>query len=1090
MCPVSSAFLCSDLSSPVCSVVLSAQPSTKSHSNFNSSWKKADNSIVSEHDLQPFPIDMMERLNQTRPVWFLPNKSRESTTHCLRGRKKGNFIVRKSSLLDTYALTVLLSEDSRFVEHYLINVLPDNTVKLEGSQITFSSILLLVSHYCQCCDELPVKLCLPDALAQATTSTDLSLLAHLGEEFWESFSAQECVGNHTISEENAVSQENINQTTFKTLRTHCEKLAPEDPMLCRNVLSVKVPPSFSHGNMKNNYEGSSCNNSLSVTQESRTNIFFTPGLERENSSNIDLSNVELEVKHKKIRASHSLREDINDSNAVCFHSSLDDKVSDYEDLEKLDTCNSPSPSSNVDFENQKQQDSIILDIESQSTEDFGKELLFNCNQTHETTKVTSPNLQQEQPAERAVHSGSFKIQNTSTVITDMEYGDPSSPLYAVPVDAVNNEHVLERLETTQNSIISMPHPEKLKPQNCLRDSFMRNENGLSSISKTVLNGPEVFSQKHHSETQDPGQRSEEHINYFKHCKPKEGNVHFSSNVSNEELNIPEKPHISFKRLQCQEGWASDSSWEWCDLEEVKKEKQLQNTKSLCVASDFTKYEKLEGIKELEDKVTVLVDYDEIATFSKHWNQETCDSFFHPAQGTCIEKYNNEKKETSSCDTSHDTALLNSGRESNIDVQNQDLTNFLADDCVKRSCSVHTSGHVTTAPWNIHTPQDEVIRNYIFSLANDNSTFFAKKIDSFIKCTKESQQVNPEDYLKRIRQFMSGLSNFLVKNGEGKFVELIMQERGKLQANKFLNMDLIIEETLHELVIKPLKDDIYLILNHKYSRDNSLFSLREGIKYAKSKTPRELGIRKVLEPPGSGCLAVVKTYFKQMENEHSPLKKLENLLRAMSIVCNSVNDTGSTQRKEHTSIGADDFLPILVYVLSQCELTSAEIEFNYMWGLLHSSWHLGEGGYYLITLSSAVHALKQLYLESVKITRKPVHPLFTPLKQPEGETRLPSICDLQGYLKVMFPDEGSGDVLYKTLPVPPNMTTKEVCRMAASKFGVTNAQDYGLFKLVGDVEFKLIECECPQTVKAEAVACDKDISFIYRRCEGKFAWPYW
>lgn len=37
--------------------------------------------------------------------------------------------------------------------------------------------------------------------------------------------------------------------------------------------------------------------------------------------------------------------------------------------------------------------------------------------------------------------------------------------------------------------------------------------------------------------------------------------------------------------------------------------------------------------------------------------------------------------------------------------------------------------------------------------------------------------------------------------------------------------------------------------------------------------------------------------------------------------------------------------------------TAEIEAEYMWGLLHPSLFSGEGGYYLTTLSSAVHVLK-------------------------------------------------------------------------------------------------------------------------------------
>ena len=55
----------------------------------------------------------------------------------------------------------------------------------------------------------------------------------------------------------------------------------------------------------------------------------------------------------------------------------------------------------------------------------------------------------------------------------------------------------------------------------------------------------------------------------------------------------------------------------------------------------------------------------------------------------------------------------------------------------------------------------------------------------------------------------------------------------------------------------------------------------------------------------------------------------------------------------------DFLPMFIYVLVQCGTVSAEIEADYMWGLLHPSLLSGEGGYHLTTLSSAVHVLKNL-----------------------------------------------------------------------------------------------------------------------------------
>lgn len=36
------------------------------------------------------------------------------------------------------------------------------------------------------------------------------------------------------------------------------------------------------------------------------------------------------------------------------------------------------------------------------------------------------------------------------------------------------------------------------------------------------------------------------------------------------------------------------------------------------------------------------------------------------------------------------------------------------------------------------------------------------------------------------------------------------------------------------------------------------------------------------------------------------------------------------------LGADEFLPLLVYIVAKCGFFSAEIEAEYMWGLLNTS----------------------------------------------------------------------------------------------------------------------------------------------------------
>jgi hypothetical protein len=106
------------------------------------------------------------------------------------------------------------------------------------------------------------------------------------------------------------------------------------------------------------------------------------------------------------------------------------------------------------------------------------------------------------------------------------------------------------------------------------------------------------------------------------------------------------------------------------------------------------------------------------------------------------------------------------------------------------------------------------------------------------------------------------------------------------------------------------------------------------------------------------------------------------------VKNSKTEVGG----EDLVLGADDFLPIFIYVLAQIQFHHAEIESEYMWGLLDPSLLTGEGGYYLTTLSSAVMVIKQIHETDASSGRKKRVP------------RLPRIGDLQGYMRVQLPSE--------------------------------------------------------------------------------------
>ncbi|XP_012215187.1 protein sprint isoform X3 [Linepithema humile] len=355
-----------------------------------------------------------------------------------------------------------------------------------------------------------------------------------------------------------------------------------------------------------------------------------------------------------------------------------------------------------------------------------------------------------------------------------------------------------------------------------------------------------------------------------------------------------------------------------------------------------------------------------------------------------------------------------------------------------------------------------IRTYALQLAADKTTTFSQNIDNFIQCTRESKEASPHVVMRNMRQFMSGMKNYLVKHGERGFEKEVEKERLKLRANEFLNLDAILEDVMMGLVVRPLREHVCQLFIDHYAATGALQTLAENIQHAQGKTIHELGVRSKIIPPSEESLERILKCIERLQKADSPLEKLEHLLAAISTIFNSVKQSNSGSR--HITLGADDLLPLVIWVLVHGKVVDAEIEAEYMWGLLHASLLNGEGGYYLTTLSSAVHVLKTF--KSSQSTMSTLNGCGPP--------------DCSSVLRILVPDELHGSLNTRTLPVRPNMNTREICRILAHKIRCTNPQDYGLFKLVQGEETLLGDHECPQ----ELSHC----LFAFKRIDAKIAWP--
>ncbi|KAG5682213.1 hypothetical protein PVAND_011579 [Polypedilum vanderplanki] len=201
-------------------------------------------------------ISLLERLLRTHPVWFLPSLQRGGSVHLLQGKEIGTFIVRGSSQKDTMAISVRLPRDAGpYIEHYLIQS-NDGLLNLESSRFKFESIPSLVAHYSNCCDELPVQLCLPRGLREAKNRQQLMSLALLGSEFWR------CSVASSINEdETSLNSQMKSPTETSGISTMAE--------------SKQKSSIFNNNNAKVNLRGNNNNNQQLVETPSDTASSFS-----------------------------------------------------------------------------------------------------------------------------------------------------------------------------------------------------------------------------------------------------------------------------------------------------------------------------------------------------------------------------------------------------------------------------------------------------------------------------------------------------------------------------------------------------------------------------------------------------------------------------------------------------------------------------------------------------------------------------------------------------------------------------------------------------------------------------------------------
>ncbi|KAL7383729.1 hypothetical protein ABVT39_016571 [Epinephelus coioides] len=373
-----------------------------------------------------------------------------------------------------------------------------------------------------------------------------------------------------------------------------------------------------------------------------------------------------------------------------------------------------------------------------------------------------------------------------------------------------------------------------------------------------------------------------------------------------------------------------------------------------------------------------------------------------------------------------------------------------------------------------TPEKRAIRKVV-ELSRDKGSYFGCLVQDYLSYMGEGAgtqawqgYASGLELLQTLRQFITQMKSYLRQSSELEppIESLIPEDQ----------IDLVLEKAMHKCVLKPLKPVVSVALQEFQVRSGEWQELKENLALAKARQPQEMGVADTL-PPDPMAIEKIKHKFHTMSKLYSPEKKVTMLLRVCKLIYTIMEDNSGRL------YGADDFLPMLTYVLAQCDMPQLDNEILYMMELLDPALLHGEGGYYLTSAYGAMSLIKNFQEEQAarvlsSETRDTLHQWH---RRRTTLRSAPSIDDFQNYLRVALQELDSGCTA-KTLQVRPYATVEEVCQLCAQKFKVSDPENYGLFLLMEGSSQQLAPDTHPQKIKAELHSRSQatPFHFVFRR----------
>ncbi|NXD34288.1 RIN3 protein, partial [Copsychus sechellarum] len=376
-------------------------------------------------------------------------------------------------------------------------------------------------------------------------------------------------------------------------------------------------------------------------------------------------------------------------------------------------------------------------------------------------------------------------------------------------------------------------------------------------------------------------------------------------------------------------------------------------------------------------------------------------------------------------------------------------------------------------FTVFLSSDRKLQKKIVELAQDKDSYFGNLVRDYRVYSLEmmAKQSSSTEMLQEIRLMMTQLKSYLVQSTE---LKSLIDPASYTEEQ----LEVIAETALYKCVLKPLKEAINSSLKEIHSKDGSLQQLKENQLVIQNTTTTDLGI--TTSVPETAVLEKILHKFTTMHKTYSPEKKIAILLKTCKLIYDSM-----AQGNPGKHYGADDFLPVLMYVLARSNLTEVLLNVEYMMELMDPALQLGEGSYYLTTTYGVLEHIKNY--DKITVTRQLSVEVQDSIHRWERRRTLnkarASRSSVQDFICISFL-EVSGQS--RTLASRRDTTAEQLSQQCAEKFEVPHPKDYGLFVYVDDQWLQLDKDALPHHIKASLLKSEtkKDFHFIYKSIDHK------